>query len=164
MAIVPDEYQQRRVLRRLAKESPGLVEVSLFAEIDTPEGHRALFYLAEKGLVEPGQISDRPGRSREMLEARITAKGLDWLESGGDSREVPNQATVADTEALRHFLLQSLNVPSLSERTRMAGKKRLLDLSTEELKALHLKLLQALAERPDIIVEVLLSERNASDL
>ena len=163
MTIVPDENLQRRVLRRLAKESPGLVEVSLFPEIDTSEGHRALFYLAEKGLVEPGSTSNRPGSSREMLDARITAKGLDWLESGRTSQEMPNLITAADTEALRHFLMQSLNVPTLSERTMLVVKERLLGLSTDQLRALHLKLLRALAQRPDIIVEVLMSEGRERD-
>ncbi len=83
--MVPNEYQMRRVLRRLEREYPGLVDISRYAEIDTPESHRALFYLAEKGFVEPGTVSERPGQSREMLEARITAKGLDWLKNGADS-------------------------------------------------------------------------------
>lgn len=50
-SMVPDEHLMRRVLRRLAKGYPARVEISLFADIDTPEGHRALFYPAEKGLV-----------------------------------------------------------------------------------------------------------------
>lgn len=157
MTIVPDEYQQRRVLRRLAKEFPGLVEVSLFADIDTPEGHRALFYLAEKGFVDPGQISDRPGRSREMLEARITAKGMDWLESGGAPQALRTEMTVTEYEALRQFLVQSVIASSLAEGTKVATRDRLLGLSSEELRALHLRLLQALAERPEIIAEVVAS-------
>ncbi len=158
MAIVPDEYQQRRVLRRLAKEFPGLVEVSLFADIDTPESHRVLFYLAEKGFVEPGQISDRPGRSREMLEARITAKGLDWLEKGGESQALRGEMTIGESEALRQFLVQSLNASSLSEEVKVTAKNRLLGFSAEDLKALHLRLLQALAQRPEVIAEVLISK------
>lgn len=81
----PDKHQQRRVLRRLAKEFPRWVEVSRFAEIDTVEAHQVLFHLATKRFVEPGEISDRPGQMPEMLEARITPKGLDWLEEEGES-------------------------------------------------------------------------------
>ena len=154
--MVPDEYQMRRVLRRLAREYPRLVETGLFAEIDTPESHRALFYLAEKGYVEPGQISERPGQSREMLEARITAKGLDWLEKGIDSTSVDHETAFGEYEALRQFLVQSINASTLSAKLKEATRTRLLGFSGEDLKALQLRLLQAIAERPEVIAELVI--------
>jgi len=152
--MVPDEYQMRHVLGQLAREYPGRVEISLFAELDTPENHRALFYLAEKGFVEPGQMSERPGQNREMLEARITATGLDWLEKGTDSISVGNGTASGESEALRQFLLRAVNASTLSRELKEATKTRLLAFSGEDLKALQLRLLQAMAERPEVIAEL----------
>ena len=155
--MVPDEYQMRRALRRLAREYPNRVEISLFAEFDAPESHRVLFYLAEKGFVEPGQISDRLGQRREMLEARITAQGLDWLEKGTNSIPGGNETTFGESEALRQFLVQSINASTLSQESKELTRTRLLGFSGEDLQALQRRLLQAIAERPELIAKLVIS-------
>lgn len=154
--MVPDEYQMRHVLRRLAKEYPASIEITVFADLDTPEGHRALFYMAEKQFVEPVQVSERPGQSREMLEARITAKGLDWLEKGTETPAAANDTAFVESEALRQFLVQSINASALSREIKEGTRTRLLAFSREDLKALYRRLLQAIAERPELIAQIIL--------
>ena len=155
--MVPNEYKMRRALRLLAQEYPNLVEISLFPEFDAPESQPVLFYLAEKGFVQAGQISHRPGQSREMLEAKITAQGLDWLEKRTNSIPAGNETTFGESEALRQFLLQSISTSTLSQETKDLTRTRLLGFSGEDLKALQRRLLQAIAERPELIAKLVIS-------
>lgn len=154
MIVVPDVYQMRRVLRRIADAYPRLVEVSTVPDIDTPQGHRTLFYLEEKELVARGTVSEHPGQPSEMLEVRATAKGIDWLSKGDDrALEDPTSDSPSGLEALRYFLRQSIEASDLQHGAKHIAIDQLLGLSTDGLKALHLRLLQAIAESPEVIVE-----------
>lgn len=152
--MAPDTNQMRRVLRRLARAYPNVVEISTIPEIDTPDGHRTLFYLEEKRYVERGSVSERPGQAREMLAARATAKGLDWLKKGVDPTPLLSSSP-AELEALREFLSQSIQSSDLHTEIKQPAVARLHGLSAEELKALHLRLLRSLAEKPEMIVEAI---------
>jgi hypothetical protein len=65
--------------------------------------------------------------------------------------------TTGESESLRQFLVQSLNASALPEEKKITAKNRLLGFSSEDLKALHLRLLQALVKRPEIIAEAVIS-------
>jgi hypothetical protein len=147
----------RRALRLLARNYPNRVEISSFAEFDAPGNQRVLFYLAEKGFVEPGKISDRYGRDREMLEATVTARGLDWLEKGHTPETTGNEPSFGESEAFRLFLVQSIKASALSEEIKVATSTRLLSFSGEDLKALQRRLLQAMAEKPELIAKLVMS-------
>ena len=125
----PDPILMRLILRKLAREFPSFVEISVHAVLDTPECHRTLFYLAEKNLVEPGAISKRPGQRREMLEAKITALGLDWLQNQGvASTEYFENAGPFELEALRHFLKQALDNSEIDSDVRGDAVAKLMTL------------------------------------
>ena len=155
--MVPSEYKMRRALRLLAQDYPNVVEISLFAEFDAPGSQQVLFYLAEKGFLESGQISNRPGQNREMLEARVTAQGLEWLENRTNSKPQDSETAFGESEALRQFLVQSINGSTLSEEIKEEAKARLLGYAGEDLKALQRRLLQAIAERPELIAKLIVS-------
>ena len=154
--MAQDPILMRRVLRRLAREYPSFVEISVHPELDTPDAHRTLFYLAEKELVEPRAISNRPGQPREMLEAKITASGLDWLEKPeATPSEFGDASSPFELEALRHFLKQSLEMSNLSQEPRHQAITHLMSFSGAEVKSLVLRLLQRTAERPVELAELI---------
>ena len=154
--MTPDLLLQRRVLRRLAREFPSIVEVSTVPELDTVDAHGALFFLAEKKFVDPGAISSRPGEPREMLEATITAAGLEWL-GGQDTPadSLTDGASPFELEALRHFLKQALECADISAQTKQDAIARLLAFSSADIKALVLRLLRATTDRPDVLVDLI---------
>ena len=152
--MTPNDYQQNRVLRRLAKHYPNHVEISELPELDTPETQRVLFYLEEKGLVEPGFISARPGQPREMLQARITALGLDRVK-GRDLGQCVVSPLPFETEALRHFIKQSLEIAEFSQSAKQGAVRRLMALSEADMKSLLVKALQRISRRPEDILEII---------
>jgi len=152
--VTPDPIVVRRVLRRIAREFPNIVEISVFPELDTADGHRALFYLADKKFIEPGAVSNRPGQPREMLQAKITASGLDWLHGQDSTPNALGDATSPfELEALRYFLKQSIETSDIAVPAKQVAIARLLAFSSADIKALVLRLLQAAADRPDVLVE-----------
>jgi hypothetical protein len=154
--MAPDPLLVRRALRRLAREFPNIVEISAFPELDTADGHRALFYLADKKFVESGAISNRLGQPREMLQAKITASGLDWLHGEESTSSALGDTTSPfELEALRHFLKQSLETSDIPAQKKQVAIARLLAFSSADVKALVLRLLQATADRPDVLVELI---------
>jgi hypothetical protein len=151
-----DQILMRRVLRRLAREYPSFVEISVHPELDTSETHQALFYLAEKRLVEPGATSNRAGQPREMLEAKITPAGLDWLEEPvAAPSELGDAAGPFELEALRHFLKQALVMSHLPQESRQQAIAQLMSFSGAEVKSLILRLLQRTGERPTELAELI---------
>jgi len=154
--MAQDPILMRRVLRRLAREYPSFVEISVHPELDTPDAHRTLFYLAEKELVEPGATSNRPAQSREMLEAKITVSGLNWLKNpDAASSEFGDASSPFELEALRHFLKQSLEMSNLAQEPRQQAIAQLMSFSGAEVKSLVLRLLQRTAERPAELAELI---------
>jgi hypothetical protein len=151
-----DLHFQRHILRRLAREFPTVVEISTVADLDTPEAHAALFYLAEKGLVEPGYISNRAGESREMLQARITARGPDWLQAEGDSSiGAADLASIFEPEEFRHYIRQSVDSSNLPDHSKRSAIQRLMTFDALDIRALALRLVQTIAHRPEVIVELI---------
>jgi hypothetical protein len=158
--MAPNDYLLNRVLRRLARHYPNHVEIFALDDLDTPETQRALFYLHEKGLVEPGFISDRPGNPREMLKAKITARGLEVLRGGDKAEAEVTRGTFPppfEIEALRHFLKQAMESAALSESKRQAATERLMAFSEADMKSLLVRLIQMVSRRPEEIVDVIRS-------
>lgn len=152
--VIPDQHLQDRVLRRLAREYPNRVEVSTLGALDTPETQRALFYLYEKGFVEAGYISERPGQPREMLEAKITARGMEALVGVRDT--TPQGAHVVvpfEIDALRHFFKRSIEGSAIADSKKQRAIERLMGFSDADVKALLVRLVHQLAERPDALID-----------
>lgn len=96
-----------------------------------------------------------------MLEARITARGLQTLQTG--TQQTHKQTPIPfEIEALRHFLRQSLNDFDLPAQTKQNAIDRLMGFSETEVKALAVRLIQNTAERPDVIAEFIGSSRESA--
>ena len=155
---MPNQLLVSRVLRRLAKEYPNEVEISCYPEIDTPECHRALFYLADKKLIEAINISPiRIGQPPEILKARINAESLEYLNGHALSSDVDaERAPVLDAEAFRAFLTQEISRGGLPVPTRRDLNNRISAMSSHELNALALKLIRASVRDPNVLVSIIL--------
>jgi len=155
--LVPDQIIINRILRRLAREYPKVVEISCIPEIDTPDCHRALFFLAETGLVE--SVSESPkrnGQAPEMLEAKITARGLSSLDDRQFTNNTVNQSfNCIDPDAFRTFLSQEIARASLNEPTRSQAIDRINQLTNREIDALSVKLITAAVRNPELFVELI---------
>jgi hypothetical protein len=153
----PDQIVINRILRRLAKEYPAVVEISCFPEIDTPECHRALFFLAETGLVESvAESPKRSGQAPEMLEAKITARGLSSLDDRQFTNNTINQSfNCIDPDAFRTFLSQEISRASLDESTRSQAIGRIKQLTNREIDALSVKLIAAAVRNSELLAELI---------
>jgi hypothetical protein len=158
--VLPNQYLMNRLLRRLAREYPNRVEISTLEDLDTPEAQRALFYLAEQGLVAPGFISERPGQPREMLEATITARGLEKVQGEAEPpSQQPGLPLPFEMEALRHFLKRSIESSTLPETVKQESAERLMAFSDDDVKFLVIRLIQKVAEDPKVIAHLIKSYR-----
>jgi hypothetical protein len=156
--MAPSEQLLNRVLRRLARDYPNDVEIFTLDDLDTPETQRALFYLHEKGLIEPGFISERPGQPREMLKAKITARGLETLKGVGAKASSGTALPVPfEIEALRHFIKQSIENAALSASSKQIAIERLMGFSEADMKSVLVKLVQKISRRPEEVIEIIQS-------
>jgi hypothetical protein len=91
-----------------------------------------------------------------MLEAKITASGLDWLEKPNASAlEFGDTSGPFELEALPHFLKQSLEMSTLAKEPKQHAIAQLTSFSGAEVKSLVLRLLQSAAGRPAELVELI---------
>lgn len=148
----------KTILSTLKREYPNKVEISRYPRIDTPDAHRALFYLAEKRLISSGEVSDREG-VRQMLVAKITAKGLDYLgkeEQNGNQKEAIRP--ILDIEKLRELLEQTLSTPQFNNGRELMAISRLRAISEQEMQYIVKKLINVAARNPEAFTDAILGE------
>lgn len=148
------------VLKTLELEYPNMVETSRYPRIDTPDAHRIMFYLAEKDLIKAGEISER-GKFPEMLEAKITAKGLDYLDNPVSSHTLQsNGNSIFDTKTLRDFVIHALSSSQLDNQSTQLAIEKLLTLDQGEMDAFAIKLLQIAVRDTKSIMSILIENEN----
>lgn len=152
-----NENLQRQILRRLAREYPNFAEISLWYDYEDTEIQQNLFYLAEKGSLEPRSNRERPGTIRAMLEAKITARGLELIHGAKDSATSAESSPLSlELEAVRQFIAQALSRSAVPDQPKREALNRLAEFSESDLKAFLVRLIQAAAENPRTLVNVVL--------
>ena len=131
-----------------------MVETSRYRSIDTIDAHRVMFYLDEQGLIERGEVSHRD-KFPEMLEAKITAKGIDYLNESSGKQNERVQAAIFDSSALRKFLMQSIQASDISQVEADSAIEELRNINDEKIQSLAIKLLQIAVKNPSNILSLL---------
>jgi len=113
-----------------------------------------MFYLEEHGFVKVGAAlrQDANGRPPVIIEASITAQGLDFLEADGGLTAIFNTVTVKlhpdDLCKLLASRIEKLNIPEKKRNTLASTIK---SLPAETLKKVYLRLIVAgLDHAPDV--------------
>lgn len=95
------------------------------------------------------------GVPRQMLLAKITASGLDFLESDGGLGAILNVVTVRfEAETLRALLsekIQAANIPQADKDTLLS---KLQTFSSDILKAIIVKLIEKGIEKPEQLAKL----------
>ena len=147
------------ILGILKQDYPNMVETTRFGSIDTLDGHKTMFFLAESELITSGEISRR-GDFPEMLEAKITAKGLEHIESSTYANNLKtDQSLISDTEALKSFVTQVLSsTKPIKQETKLAIDN-LQNFNNREMSAFTIKLIKLAVKDQNSIISILRSEK-----
>ncbi|HEX4112706.1 MAG TPA: hypothetical protein VH020_09245 [Stellaceae bacterium] len=149
---VLDRALQRIILEELREQYPQSTE--LFTALPGTEESRVanLCYLAEHGLCESGIILSADGFI-STSEARITARGLDFLEDDGGLAAILDTVTIklhADT--VRDLIAVKIERAALPEPEKSALRRHLTSLPGAALQAATTELVKSgLDHLPDAI-------------
>ena len=149
---VLDRQLQLQILNRLHDEYPEFVEVNKFLDANDRKIQANLFYLAEHGLIEPGAIREAFGVPRMMTLAKITSRGLDFLEDDGGLGAILRVVTVRfDAENIKTLLEEKILHSNISDEQKKSVIHKLKSFSGEILKSIILKLVEKGIEKPEDI-------------
>lgn len=119
----PDRKLQRELLESLATAYPSKVYVKKDCEAN-PEARRALAYLSEHGLVTLTAAPLMDDGSLLILDAKITAKGIDFIADDGGLSAILGVVTIRlDADTIRQLIESRIAASSLPAKE----KKRLVD-------------------------------------
>jgi len=154
-----DRTMQLDILTKLQNIYPSdlmINELNISAK-ETDDVQSILSYLSEHDLIEP--VIKRPGTnvspSSSILSAKITAKGIDFLEEDGGLSSVLNTVTVKfDAENIRTLFKDKIIASSLPGEEKKNMLERVKSLSGDVLKTVVLKLIEKGLEKPDLLSQM----------
>lgn len=86
---------QHNILTALEEKYPDSILVQALPDFTPGRPYMAnLFYLQEHGLIQGGDIRE-PGQCRSMVDAQITAEGMDFLKNDGGIPAIRGEGTIA---------------------------------------------------------------------
>lgn len=134
---------QRKLLQRLRDSFPEFVEAAPLQEIAPGTALRVnIAYLSEHGLVDAKFISSFDGT--ELLSAKITAPGLDFLANDGGLGAILGVVTVRlHDDTLRQLVAAKIETSNLPDSDKRKFLVQLRELPAETTKHLWLKLVDA---------------------
>ncbi|MDQ1924685.1 hypothetical protein [Massilia pseudoviolaceinigra] len=134
---------QLELLKLLADRYPDPVPANELLN-DNPLTTRNLYYLAEHDLVE-GQLSQNVGlRVAKFRQAKITAKGMDFLADDGGLSAILGVVTVKlHDDTIRNLIAARIQDSDLPAEEKTGLLNQLRELRGESIKHLTMKLLDA---------------------
>lgn len=129
-----DRTLQRQILEALAESYPAIATcAAVQLDADDRRWLVNVHYLAEHGLVE---LPARRARAKaEQDAARITAKGIDFLQDDGGLGAILGVLTVKfEADTLRALLLRQLDQSELASTVKDRIRKVLVDAGADTLK------------------------------
>ncbi len=149
---------QRQTLERLREAYPERLEIREMEAIRAldPEQFTAnLYYLQEHGLIE-SSIRENLMMPVEALDARITARGLDFLEDDGGLDAILRTVTVRfEADSLRDVFERHLDASNLDQSVKSTLRQKLRSLPAEALQQVVLKMLDSgLAQAPGALQQL----------
>jgi hypothetical protein len=141
----PDRLLQQKVLESLREHYPEVVEIAEFPfHQRDPQFMGNLFYLEEHGLIQA--IAKRVNvcnAAPEIFTAKITAKGIDFLEDDGGVDAILKTITIKfDPEDLIKLIEAKIEKSPLKPEEKSSILKVIKQLPAEGLKELSKKLIK----------------------
>lgn len=146
---------QRHVLTKLKEFYPEELEIEhLGLDYEKQELQGNLFYLKEHELIESNTIATYLGGvPMDMLSARISAKGLDFLEDDGGISAILNAITMKfDVENIRKIFQDKIVTSALSQDEKKTLTEKIKNMSGEAMKNVIIDLLTKGLKNPSILV------------
>lgn len=149
---------QRDLLTRLAQRYP---EPASPDELGTNRDDQAwnvnVMYLHEHGLVA-ASWSDLMGAGRRVHMAKITARGLDFMDADGGLSAILNTVTVRlEAETLKALLGSKVDQMALPAPEKSRLKQRLQEMGEDALKDIAKRLLDAALDQAPAALQLLQS-------
>ena len=151
-----DRNLQRSILLELRENYPSPLSCKRMAShVPGVDFNANLCYLEEHGLISGKSIEHRQLEriGPEMLMAKITAIGLDFLEDDGGLRAILNKVTVTfDKEDLSALVAGRLEKADISPEKKSELMKTISSLPSEGIKTVYKRLVDlALDKAPDAL-------------
>ena len=145
---------QRRILDKLSERYPGKCELSELPGFGRDEFQRELIYLKERKFIEGNSLAPMLDEGVQLLDAKITAYGLDVIENDGGEEAIRNAVYVEiEPEIIRALLGEIVdNQEDLPEEEKNRYRELIRSASAEQLKALLVRFLRWVPSRlPDAV-------------
>ena len=144
---------QREILTQLKNYYPEDVQIDkLHLNYEQQELQGNLFYLLEYRLIESDTVAKYLGGiPMEMISAKISAKGLDFLEDDGGVGTILNSITIKfDIKNIRDILQDNIIASSLTKEEKQTLIKRIKGMSGEAIQDVITDLLSEGIRNPAI--------------
>jgi hypothetical protein len=151
-----DRDLQREILLRLREDYPDVVEIQQFLDSNEQRVQANLFYLEEHRLILGGAKRNVMGVPPQMLTAKITADGLDFLADDGGLGAILNVVTVrVEAETIREMLASGIRSSTAPEHEKATAIAKLRGFSADLLKSLVIKLVEKGIDNSEKIMAVM---------
>ena len=150
----PDRSLQQKILESLREQYPEIVEISVLPFYQrNPQFMGNLFYLEEHELIKAvGKRVDVFGVPPEILSAKITAKGIDFIENDGGIDAILKTITVKfNPEDIRKLLYDKIELAHIPIEEKNSILQTIKNMPAEGLKLVTEKLINfGLDQTPDV--------------
>lgn len=149
---------QLKLLLKMKESYPESIDIQKeFENHNDPNLHANLFYLEEHELIEAkAKREDVFGAPCQIFRARITAKGLDFLEDDGGLSAILNKIIISfDIENIRKMLNEKIVKLSIEEEKKKTFMEKIKQMPAIVLKNVCIKLIEKGIENlPEIITNL----------
>jgi len=138
------------ILLKLREAYPDAAELSAFLNTADQNTQANLYYLAEHGLVVAEAERKLLSGPQQMLTARITADGLDFLEDDGGLGAILKVVTVRmDAAEIRELLEARIGKSDIPDDKKKSALTKIQAFSGDVLKSIIIKMIEQGLEKPD---------------
>jgi len=146
---------QKTILLKLRDIYPLVGEIDKLFEANDQKLQTNLFYLVEHDLIESEAVRNVYPMPRQIMTAKITARGLDFLEDDGGLGAFLNVVTIRlEADTLRQLLETKINASDMPEADKQTLLAKLKSFSGDVLKSVIIKLIEKSLERRDMITQL----------
>lgn len=148
-----DRNLQLEILKYLRGSYPDILAVSKLPNYSSDQTFSGnMFYLKEHELIE-GVSHDAFGEMQDLITAKITANGLDFLEDDGGIGAILNKVTIKfDDEDLNKLILSKIENTNASPEKINDIKSAIKKLPADGVKAIYMRLINyGLDKAPDAL-------------
>ncbi|MCK5592199.1 MAG: hypothetical protein KAI72_09620 [Candidatus Pacebacteria bacterium] len=150
---------QSKILVKMQAVYPELIEIQKeFENFNDFELHANLFYLEEHNLIEASaKRIEVFGAPCQIFTARITARGLDFIEDDGGLSAILNKITVSfDVENIKNLLSDKIFKLSIENNKKKTLIEKIKSMSSAAIQNICIKLIgKGIESVPEIIDKII---------